>query len=159
MRLLGLALALAGILAAHTAHAAQLGSLSIDHAVASPSAPGQPNGAAYLTIGNGGSEADRLVSLTSPAAEAVEIHEMSDEGGRMSMRKLDAVDIAPGATVTFQQGGIHVMLIGLKEPLAAGASVPLTLNFEKAGSLTIELSVEKPADHSGHGGAHDGQMH
>lgn len=133
------------------AHAYDLGSLHIDHATASPTAPGQPNGAAYLTIENTGAEADRLIALETPVAEATEAHDMSMEGGVMSMRKLDAVEIAPGTPAVFQPGGMHIMLIGLKSPLKAGETAPLTLTFEKAGKITVDIAIEKPAEHEGHG--------
>lgn len=138
---------------AASAHGYQLGDLKIGHPTASPTAPGQPNGAAYLTIETAGTAPDRLIGLETAAAAAAEIHTMSDEGGVMSMRKLDDVEIAPGAPVHFQPGGLHIMLIGLKAPLVAGSPVPLTLTFEKAGSITVELAVEKAAEPPpGHGG-------
>ncbi len=146
------ALAFAG-----AAFAVDLGPLHISHPSAGPTAPGQPNGAAYLTIENAGPNADRLIALQTPAAAAAELHAMSDEGGVMTMRKQGAVEIAPGATLALQQGGLHIMLIGLTSPLTAGETVPLTLTFEKAGPVTIDLVIEKPAAHDaheGHGGGH-----
>ncbi|MFT3809630.1 MAG: copper chaperone PCu(A)C [Micropepsaceae bacterium] len=133
------------------AHGYQLGDLTIGHPSASPTAPGQPNGAAYLTVETAGAGPDRLIGLETPAAAAAEIHAMSDEGGVMSMRKLDSVEIAPGAPVHFQPGGLHIMLIGLIAPLEAGKSVPLTLTFEKAGVITVDLAIEKPAEPAAHG--------
>jgi len=141
------------------AHAFDLGPLHIGHPCAGPTAPGQPNGAAYLTVENSGTEPDRLIALETPVAEAAEVHTMSDEGGVMTMRRLDAVDIAPGAPVVFQPGGLHIMLIGLKTPLKAGEMAPLTLTFEKAGTITVELAIEKPAENGGHGEGHGGHMH
>lgn len=145
------ALAFAGV---GFAQAFDLGPLHITHPTVGPSAPGQPNGAAYLTIENTGSEADRLIGLETPVAAASEIHEMSEAGGVMTMRKLGEVEIAPGTPVIFQKGGLHIMLIGLKSPLRAGEAVPLTLTFEKAGTITLDLAIEKPAEHGDHHGGH-----
>ena len=78
-----------------------------------------------------------------PAAGAVQIHEMKMEGNVMRMRELEGgLEIAPGATVTLAPGNLHLMMMGLKEPFAKGAKVPLTLVFEKAGNVDTELSVE-----------------
>jgi len=154
VRIRSLFLAAALFSGAAAAHGYQLGDLTIGHPSASPTAPGQPNGAAYLTIETVGTAPDRLVGLSTPAAAAAEIHTMSDEGGVMTMRRLDAVEVAPGAPVHFQPGGLHIMLIGLSGPLEAGKMVPLTLTFEKAGDITVELAVEKPADAPAHGGHH-----
>jgi copper(I)-binding protein len=133
------------------AHSYDLGPLHIGHPSATPTAPGQPNGAAYLTVEITGADTDRLIALETPVAEAAEAHDMSMDGGVMSMRKLDAVEIAPGAPAVFQPGGMHIMLIGLKSPLKAGETAPLTLTFEKAGTITVDLAIEKPAEHEGHG--------
>lgn len=140
-------------------HAYNLGPLNINHPTARATAPGQPNGAAYLAITNTGAESDRLVALETPAAAAAEIHMMSEEGGVMTMRKLDAVEIAPGAPAVFQPGGLHIMLIDLAGPLKPGETVPLTLTFEKAGAVTVDLAIEKATTPEGHGGEHGGHTH
>lgn len=150
MRILALVTSLA-LAPVAFAHSYDVGPVHIGHPSASPTAPGQPNGAAYLTIETSGPAGDRLIALETPAATAAEIHEMSDEGGVMSMRKLDAVVVEPGAPVVFTPGGLHIMLIGLKAPLKAGETAPLTLTFEKAGKVTVDLAIEKPAEHEGHG--------
>lgn len=98
-------------------------------------------GAAYLTIENKGSADDTLVEAGSPVAERVEVHDMTMEGMVMKMRKLDALPVAAGETVALAPGGKHIMLIGLKGPLAEGDTVPLTLVFEKAGEVAVEAPV------------------
>jgi len=136
---------------AASAHSYELGQLHIGHPTAAPTAPGQPNGAAYLTIENSGAEGDKLIAMDTPVAGAAEAHDMLISGGVMSMRKLDAIEIAPGAPIVFQPGGMHIMLIGLKSPLKIGETVPLTLVFEKAGKITVDLAIEKASEHEGHG--------
>ena len=107
--------------------------------------------AAYLTIENSGSEPDRLVGASSPAAKTVEIHEMVDDGGTMRMRPLaDGLAIPANATTTLEPGGYHIMLIDLKAPLKAGDRFPLDLTFEKAGRRQVEVVVGT-APAAGHG--------
>ena len=109
----------------------------------------------YLTIENKGSAPDRLVGGTGDVAGRVEIHEMAMNNGVMTMRPLDkGLTIEPGKTVKLAPGGYHVMLMDLKNPLKQGEKVPLTLEFEKAGKVTLSLDVQgvgaqAPMDHSG----------
>jgi periplasmic copper chaperone A len=72
----------------------------------------------------------------------VEIHEMAMEGGVMKMRAVKGIDLPPGVKVQLKPGGYHVMLESLKQPLKAGEVIPLTLTFEKAGSIDIKVGVE-----------------
>jgi periplasmic copper chaperone A len=146
------ALALCGFAAAQAQEFRQ-GDLTIFHPWTRPTAESQKNGAAYFSIKNSGSEADKLVSAESPAAEKTELHEMVNEGGVMKMLPLPGgIEIQPGPAVEFKPGGYHVMLIGLKQRLAEGQTIPLTLTFAKAGSVAIEAKVEKSS--SGMNGMH-----
>lgn len=98
--------------------------------------------ATYLVINNHG-PADRLVAASSPAAAAVEIHTHLMDDGVMRMRKVDAVDLPAHAKTAFESGGHHLMLFGL-DP--AADPVPLTLQFEVFGAVTVEAPVgEGPA--------------
>jgi copper(I)-binding protein len=109
----------------------------------------------YLTIENKGSAPDRLVSGAGDVAGKVEIHEMAMNNGVMTMRPLDkGLTIEPGKTVKLAPGGYHLMLMDLKGPLKQGEKVPVTLEFEKAGKVTLSLDVQgvgaqAPMDHSG----------
>jgi copper(I)-binding protein len=124
------------------AHDYKLGSLEIGHPWARATPPSAPAGGGYLTITNKGTESDRLVSAKSPAAGAVQVHEMKMEGNVMRMREVDGgLAIPPGATVALAPGGLHLMMMGLKEPLKQGEKVPATLVFEKAGSIDVELVI------------------
>lgn len=97
--------------------------------------------AAYVKIENKGDADDMLTGAMSPVAETVEIHDMTMEGMVMKMRKLDGVPVKAGETVELAPGGKHIMLIGLHGPIEEGASVPLTLVFEKAGRIETEAPV------------------
>jgi len=138
---LAFVLLLAGIGAA-SAHSYKLGTLEIGHPWARATPPTAPTGGGYLSVKNTGTEPDRLISISSPAAQTVQVHEMKMEGNVMRMRELDGpLEIKPGETVTLAPGGMHLMMMGLKEPLKQGEKVPLTLVFEKAGSIDVELAI------------------
>lgn len=112
-------------------------------------------GAVYLTIVNRGDGADRLVGASTPTAARAELHEATMDGGVMRMREREDVKVGAHESVTFAPGGLHLMLMGLHRPLAAGETIPLTLTFEKAGAVHLEVPV-KPAGAGtphGHGGA------
>lgn len=111
---------------------------------ATPMAGGMGNGAAYLVIANAGSEPDRLLSATSEAAAVAELHEVVDDAGVMRMRPLaDGIEIPAGDSVTLEPGGLHVMLIGLTRGLHAGDDFDLTLVFERAGEVEIDVVVRR----------------
>ncbi len=139
------------------AHGANVGDIAIGHPYATPSLAGTGNGAAYLaSIENKGTVADRLVRASTPAAARVEIHTMNlDAHGVMRMREIDGIALAPKAKVQMKPGaGLHMMLIGLKEPLKEDASFPMTLEFERAGKVEVKVIVGQPkpggAGNAGH---------
>ena len=121
-----------------------LGNLTISHPWSRATAPGIPMGVAYLAITNRGKAADALVAASTPAAAQVEIHQTTLSDGMARMRPVQEVVIAPGSTVKIEPGGIHLMLVGLKQPLSPLDTVPLTLRFRDAGEITIQLSIESP---------------
>ena len=98
-------------------------------------------GAAYAEIHAPATKGDKLVRVTTPAAERAEIHTHVNDGGVMKMRRLEALELAPGSVVKLKPGGKHLMLFGLKAPLAVGGSLPLTLTFEKAGDIEISATI------------------
>ena len=109
-------------------------------------------GAGYLSISNRGTTAARLLSASSPAARAAELHPHMREGDVMRMRPMPAIDIPPGGTVTLQPGGQHLMLLGLSAPLRQGETVPVTLRFERAGEVRVNLAIQAAgARGPGHG--------
>lgn len=119
-----------------------LGTITIDHPYARATVPGQPTAGAYLAIRNAGKQADKLVSLSSPAADSVQIHTMKMEGDVMKMREIDALEIAPSSRVSMAPGdGYHLMLTGLHAPLKSGDHLPMTLQFEKVGKINISVEI------------------
>jgi copper(I)-binding protein len=110
--------------------------------------------AAYMTIENTTATLDRLVSAATPAARVVELHTHLMEGGVMRMRPVSAIEVNPGEPAVLRPGGLHVMLIDLTRPLRAGETIPLTLRFEKAGEVTVQVPVQAagasgPGQHGG----------
>lgn len=143
MKQLTSALSLALVLLVSAVASAQeyhLGSLTIEHPWARASAG--DNGSAYMTISNSGTAPDQLIAVTSPAADKVELHTHIKEGEVMKMRPVQAIDVKAGEHAVLEPGGLHIMLIGLKEPLKEGEKFPLTLTFEKAGSVAVEVAVQ-----------------
>ena len=131
----------------------QAGDLKISAAWARAMLPNQPAGAGYLTIVNGGEEADRLLAASSPVAGRVEIHTMEIVDDVMTMRPVDGgLEIPAGGTVVLEPGGLHVMFMQVEEPFAEGATIAVTLEFEKAGAVELALPVRPAGGHSGHGG-------
>ena len=118
--------------------------VKVESAWARPSVAGQSAGGAYLKI-TGGALADRLLSASAPVAQHAELHTMTMEGDVMRMRSVDAVAVPPGQTVELKPGGMHLMFVGLAQPLKTGSRFPLTLRFEKAGAITVQVKVAAQA--------------
>lgn len=100
------------------------------------------NGGGFLAISNRGAAADRLVGASSPVARVTELHTHIRDGGVMRMRPVPEIEVPAGQTVMLQPGGLHIMLIGLNQLLIPGQAVPVTLRFERAGEVRVELRVE-----------------
>lgn len=120
----------------------KLGSLEIEQPWSRATPPTAPAAGGFLKIVNRGTAPDRLLSAKSTASAKTEIHEMKMEGSVMRMRELEkGLEIPAGGTVTLAPGGYHLMFMQLKEPFKQDTKVPVTLVFEKAGSIDIELGV------------------
>ncbi len=138
-----ISLCLAGLLLSPFAQAADYtsGSLRVIQPWARATAPGAASGGSFLKIENKGA-ADRLVSASGSVSDEVQLHSMRMDGNVMRMEKLDkGIEIPAGGSVELKPGGLHIMLIGLKRPLKEGERFPLTLRFEKAGELGIEVET------------------
>jgi len=114
--------------------------VKVDGAWARPTVTGQAGGGGFLKI-TGGAAADKLVSASAEVSKSVELHTMVMEGDVMRMREISAIDVPAGKTVELKPGGLHVMFIGLTKTLKNGDSFPLTLRFEKAGEVKVEMKV------------------
>ena len=146
----------------HAEHAAaQVGNITITGAFSRATLPNAPVGGGFLTLTNAGSVDDVLVSASAPIAAETQLHEMAMEGDVMKMRQLkEGIPVPAGQTVTLAPGGLHIMFMGLNGPIVEGQSIPVTLTFQQAGTVTLDMAVgataaDAPAhDMSGHAG-HD----
>lgn len=137
------ALLLVAAVSGAAAHEYKAGNLQIHHPAAKATLPGQPVGGGFFTIVNDGGDPDRLVSITSPVSDDVQLHTMTMENDVMQMRRLaDGIDVPAGGSVKLEPGGLHVMFMGIKAPFKEGESFPATLNFEKAGPVDVQFNVE-----------------
>lgn len=126
------------------AHEYKLDGLTIVHPWARATVGTTRPGAVYVTLVNRARAADRLIGAESPRAARIEMHRSSMAGGVMRMERIDGVDLPARATVKFEPGGLHLMLMGLKAPLAVKTDLPLTLIFEKAGRVEVKAKVVPP---------------
>jgi copper(I)-binding protein len=116
--------------------------ISVTGAYARASAsPAAKAGAAYFTVVNQGREPDRIIAASADVAENAMLHESAVEDGVATMRHVGSLEVPPGTEVALAPGGLHVMLAGLKKPLQLGERFTLTLTFERAGSLAVDVPV------------------
>ncbi|WP_375450162.1 copper chaperone PCu(A)C [uncultured Devosia sp.] len=119
-----------------------IGTLELRGGFTRATLPNAPVGGGFVTITNNGATPDRLVSVSTPAAEVGQLHDMTMDGDVMKMRAMtEGVVIPPGQTVTLAPGGLHMMFMGLKGAFVEGQSVAVTLTFERAGTVTLDLPV------------------
>lgn len=135
---------LAALLLAAAPALAQEAHIEVLDAYAIATTPQATAGAAYMVIQNHGAAADRLLSVASPAAERVELHSSSqDESGVMRMEPIeDGLELPAGGEVPLERGGNHLMFMGLTEPWEDGKQIPVTLTFEQAGEVTVDVPVD-----------------
>jgi periplasmic copper chaperone A len=99
-------------------------------------------GGGFLVIRNTAAMPDKLISASSPAAGRMELHTHIRDGDVMRMRPVNDIPVPANGEVTLQPGGLHLMLIGLTQPMNAGQTIPVTLRFERAGEVTIQLAIQ-----------------
>ena len=114
--------------------------VSVKDAWARATAPGQKTAGAYMELTS--SSGATLVAVESPAAARAELHTMRMEGGVMKMRSVQKIELPPNKSVKLAPGGLHVMLIDVKQPLSEGDKVPLALTIESAGRARSTVRIE-----------------
>lgn len=97
-------------------------------------------GAAYMSLETAGA-GDRLIAASSSAANRATLHIQIIENEVAKMRRVEAIAVETGEATVLRPGGLHIMLTGLKAPLKEGDRFPLTLTFEKAGTIEVEVVV------------------
>ncbi len=116
---------------------------------------GAPTGAVFGLLTNLSAEDDVLISVSTDSAEAVELHEViMGDGDVMQMRPVEGgFAVSKGGYLELAPGGYHIMLINLTQPLVAGETLDLTLNFEHLGEVTITVPIHEMAEEGGMGSA------
>jgi copper(I)-binding protein len=142
---LWIALALAGgaPLAAGAVQEFKYGTLTIEQPVARATPPGAKTGLVFFSIDNASNASERLLRASTPVAAGVVLHQMAQSGSMMTMRAVPSLEIGPGMKLELGPGGYHLMLIDLKQPLRAGERFPLTLTFQRIGTVTTMVTVEE----------------
>jgi copper(I)-binding protein len=106
-------------------------------------------GVVYLRVHNDGDSDDRLIGVASEVADKAQLHASEMQDGVMRMRPVEALLVPAHGEAVLEPGGLHVMLMGLGDPLVEGNSLPLTLHFEQAGEVEVVATIES----IGHRGA------
>ena len=137
-------IAFAALTAAVTALPAMAADITVDDAYARSSAMSAKTGAAFMMIHNTGDTDDRLIGAASPAAKLVQLHtHKQDENGVMKMMHVeDGFAVPADGMIKMQRGGNHVMFMGITAPFEQDNMIPLTLTFEKAGDIEINVPVD-----------------
>ncbi len=108
--------------------------------------PVTPNGAVYLTVENNSNKAVRIVSAKSPVADKVTLHKNITHSDHIMMEQQPFIEIKANQRFFFKPGSYHFMLISLNTHLQTGQHFPLTLTFEKAGEIQVNVAVKNNAD-------------
>jgi copper(I)-binding protein len=126
----------------------RLGDLRIESPYAFSRPVGAREGAVYFVIVNSTATADRLIGVSSPASDIIELHTTVRDGSVLRMREVQSVEIPARGRIELRPGGLHVMVMGLDRPLTLGTTLPLTLRFEKSGTIDIQVEI-RPVRGSG----------
>jgi copper(I)-binding protein len=129
-------------LPARAAESAAQSNIMVMQARAMASIPGAPTTAVYFMLHNVGASTDQLLGARTTAASKVELHATALANGIASMRTARSIEVPVGGMVDFRPGGNHLMLIGMRQPLKAGATLTLTLLFARAGAMTVEVPIK-----------------
>jgi len=152
-----LALFCATVASSHDhSHDHKTGTLHIQQPWSRPTVAAVPVGVVYVDLKNNGTKMERLLSASTQVAERVELHTSVMEGEMMRMRPINVVEIAPMSSAELKPGGMHMMLMGLRQPLVQGQTFALNLVFERAGAVTVNVLVRDPVESAGQGVGHNG---
>jgi copper(I)-binding protein len=125
-----------------TAHEVAKGSMVVDHPWARATIGTSRPGVVYVTLINEGKHDDALIGAISPVAARIHIHQTRRENGVARMAPVKRLVVPAGGRAVLKPGGIHLMLMGLKQSLEVNDAFSLTLKFEKAGAIDLEVFIE-----------------
>ncbi|MBF6624545.1 MAG: copper chaperone PCu(A)C [Pseudomonas stutzeri] len=143
---------------AHSHHQQKVEAPTVSGAWSRAMPPSAPTGAVYFTLNNPGDQPERLIGAQTARAGKTELHTHVHEGDIMRMQQIDSVEIPAGGDAEFKPGGNHVMLFKLNEPLTAGEHFPLTLIFEHAGEVIVDVVIQDNPPQAA-GDAHSHHQH
>lgn len=132
--------------------AKETGAIELLNARARATLPGMSSSAAYMTIRNGNNKPVQIQELASPVARKTELHTTEMNDGMMKMRRVDHLQINPGEAVELRPGGYHIMLMGLKQPIATDSEIPVTILFDNGEQVTVMARTghEVAGQHTAH---------
>jgi copper(I)-binding protein len=123
-------------------HSHEKGDIQVRHPWSRATAPGAKVAVGYMEIRNTGAQPDRLLAASTPLAQRVEMHVTQRDGEVMRMRQVTDFEIPARERITLRPGGSHLMLVDITRPLKKGERFPVTLRFERAGELQVEVEVQ-----------------
>ena len=124
-------------------HNHEKGEIQVRHPWSRATAPGARVAAGYMEIRNNGRQPDRLLSVSTAAAQRVELHVTQRDGEVLRMRQVKSFEIPARERFTLGPGGAHLMLVDVVQPLKKGDRFPMKLRFERAGELEIQVEVQE----------------
>jgi periplasmic copper chaperone A len=125
------------------AHNHEKGDIQVRHPWSRATAPGAKVAAGYMEIRNNGTQRDRLLSASTAAAKRVEMHLTQRDGEVLKMREVKAFDIPARERFELRPGGAHLMLVDIAQPLKKGERFAMTLRFERAGEIEVQVEVQE----------------
>lgn len=126
--------------AAHAETAADV--IKIKNAYVRATPPGQSVTAAFMQLNNQGKQQHKLVDADSDVAAMVQLHKSANENGVMTMRHVSSIKLMPGKSRALKPGGYHIMMMSLKQALAPGDTVPVTLHFADNTEIKLTIPVQ-----------------
>ena len=146
------------LIAALTLSASAFAEVKVDQPYARAVPPGQPNSAAFMSLKNNSDTEVSLVSASSSVSKVAELHAHTNENGVMKMRQVPQITLKGNQQVELKPGGLHIMLIGLKQNLVKGETVDLTLNFSDGSSKSLDINVKDVMSGMGQMKMHNGMQ-
>ncbi|BCN93682.1 transporter [Thiomicrorhabdus immobilis] len=137
-----LSLSLITSLASFAVMANQADDIDVSAPFAREVPPGAPASASFMTLENKSAQAIKLTAANSTVAQTVELHTHTNDNGVMRMRKVEFIEIPASGTTELKPGGLHIMLIGPKQPLKMGQEVSVDLTFEDGSHKTVSMPVK-----------------
>ena len=117
----------------------------VEQAWTRPLPPVTTSSELYMVVRNRGDQVDRLVGARSPACGMAELFEwQTSPQGVVAMHKVAGVDVPPGETVQLKPAALHVMCMERKGTYRPGATLPLILSFQRAGDISVVVTVREP---------------